>query len=154
MNKKGFTLIELLVVVLIIGILSAVALPQYQKTVLKSRTAEAWTNLSALNKAVQAYCLENPSESGTYSSYKDSFPIQVDNSGNFSYGGDFTCSYTDPVIGITASYARSGSDFVLGISDSGKRLCSGSGCADIGFVKTGGVSCHCGMSCGACYYMD
>ena len=58
-GNHAFTLIELLVVVLIIGVLSAVALPQYQKAVHKARMAEVAVRLKALGEAVELYVLEN-----------------------------------------------------------------------------------------------
>lgn len=53
--RKGFTLIELLTVVLIVGVLSSLALPQYMKSIERSRATEAMVAIRAINDAVYAY---------------------------------------------------------------------------------------------------
>jgi len=73
-SKQGFTLIELLVVVLIIGILSAVALPQYRLSVAKARYTEAilWGN--SIYKAQQVYYLANGERTANPEDLDISFP--------------------------------------------------------------------------------
>ena len=58
-KTKAFTLIELLVVVLIIGILAAIALPQYEKAVEKSKAAQAFAILNSAYQAAQSYYMAN-----------------------------------------------------------------------------------------------
>ena len=80
-TARGFTLIELLVVVLIIGILAAVAVPQYQKTIERSKATEALSMLSSVAKAYQTYYLAN----GQYAEKFDELDIDIPFTGNTKF---------------------------------------------------------------------
>ena len=74
MKNRAFTLIELLVVVLIIGILAAIALPQYQKAVLKSRLTQGIIFARSLHDAQEIYFLAN----GVYATNADELGIDLE----------------------------------------------------------------------------
>ena len=96
MNNKAFTLIELLVVVLIIGILAAVALPQYRVAVAKSRFVSIKIVAESIAKAQEVYYLAN----GKYSEYFEELDIDlpsggtVDSSARNRYNFDWGYCYT------------------------------------------------------------
>ena len=77
-NKQGFTLIELLVVVLIIGILAAIALPQYKKSILRTRFVQIQTIVKNLVNAQTNYYLINGCFAGTLEDLDIQYP-QIEN---------------------------------------------------------------------------
>lgn len=100
-KNSGFNIIELVVVVVIIGILSALAIPQYTKTVERSRQSEALTNLAAIRGAQMRHYLE-------YANYTNSFDgLDID---NITVGTYFNCTPENNVTspGVIGRATRNG----------------------------------------------
>ena len=118
--KKGFTLIELLVVVLIIGILSSVALPQYTKAVHKARISEGVTVLRSIYDACDllmlergfSSCEENSGEL-RFSDFSIEIPGTKDEQDLASDTKDFSYQLNTPGGIPTAYYKKLNNDLCL-----------------------------------------
>ena len=134
-KRAGFTLIELLVVVLIIGILAAVALPQYRLSVEKARAAEALSMVKTLWQAQQVYYWAN----GSYHDNINELDVSIaghdamlDNvprkeTQYFSYGVKKTYDYVAanrlPVDRVYGFAVRAEGLVCVSYSDLGKKIC-------------------------------
>ena len=100
-NKKGFTLIELMIVVAIIGILAAIAIPDFLRFQAKAKQSEAKTNLGAIFTTQVAYF----GEANTYAGSANCFQLLA-----WGPEGDNMYSYFCGLGGDVISNPRKGTD--------------------------------------------
>jgi type IV pilus assembly protein PilA len=103
-DRKGFTLIELMIVVAIIGILAAIAIPNFLKFQAKSKQSEAKTNLKAVYTAQTSYF----GEFNTYNTF-DKVNWEPVGTARYKYGlGTASSIPTPPAAGSTTSLGNTG----------------------------------------------
>ncbi|MCG3846184.1 pilin [Photobacterium damselae] len=141
-GQKGFTLIELMIVVAVIGVLSAIAIPQYQKYVAKAEAASALATLTGLKTNAEAYTIEN----GTFPDGESVNGILGAPStalGTITFTADVSDSKAQPTGKITFAFAKanvsplnSGNTLSLERKSDGGWTCSSSS-KDTGIIPKG-----------------
>ena len=90
--RRGFTLMELLVVVLIIGVLAAIAYPQYSRAVAKAKAIKVISLMSQINRSQELYYMNNALYAEDPNELDFTFPAgaELDSNGKWQYE-DFSC---------------------------------------------------------------
>jgi prepilin-type N-terminal cleavage/methylation domain-containing protein len=99
LNRRGFTLVEIMIVVAIIGLLAAIAIPNYKLARDRSRMTSCVTNLHRIDGAIQEWAMESRKQSGEHVTYDD-IKVYMRNavlcpSGGTTFGDSYEISSVD-----------------------------------------------------------
>ncbi|HTL71458.1 MAG TPA: prepilin-type N-terminal cleavage/methylation domain-containing protein [Candidatus Eisenbacteria bacterium] len=106
-NSKGFTLVEIMIVVAIIGLLAAIAVPNFVQARNSARSSTCINNLRLIDSAKEQYAIENNIASGTATTSTDCTPYLKNNA--FPVCPGTSTAYTTNAVGVFPTCALAGS---------------------------------------------